>query len=160
MLYSFEIHYFKTKGLILEYQNECPVFVEYKLSFKEVYMPYLEILISLVIGIIIGFSIAKITNTKDQTGKFKGKLLAKEAEIEQYKHDVNEHFTSTEELLMKLSDTYEEMQQHLASNAKHLLDNVAVKDIPFQTKEVIDPSEPIEGQPKDYSSTSSGLMNK
>ncbi|CAM2780120.1 YhcB family protein [Moritella viscosa] len=123
-------------------------------------MPYLEILISLVIGIIIGFSIAKITNTKDQTGKFKGKLLAKEAEIEQYKHDVNEHFTSTEELLMKLSDTYVEMQQHLASNAKHLLDNVAVKDIPFQTKEVVDPAEPIEGQPKDYSSTSSGLLNK
>ena len=123
-------------------------------------MPYLEILISLVLGIVIGFAIAKATNTKDQTGKFKGKLLAKEAEIEQYKHDVNEHFTSTEALLMKLSDTYVEMQQHLANNAKHLLDNVAVKDIPFQTKAVIDPAEPLEGQPKDYSSTASGLLNK
>ncbi|NQZ93706.1 MAG: YhcB family protein [Moritella sp.] len=123
-------------------------------------MPYLEILISLIVGLVLGFAIAKATNKKDQTGKFKGKLLAKEAEIEQYKHDVNEHFTSTEALLMKLSDTYVEMQQHLANNAKHLLDNVAVKDIPFQTKAVIDPAEPVEGQPKDYSSTASGLLTK
>jgi len=123
-------------------------------------MPYHEIIISLIVGLALGFAIAKATNTKDQTGKFKGKLLAKEAEIEQYKHDVNEHFTSTEALLMKLSDSYIEMQQHLADNAKHLLDNVAVKDIPFQTKEVIDPAEPLEGQPKDYSSTASGLLNK
>ncbi|PKH05118.1 YhcB family protein [Moritella sp. Urea-trap-13] len=123
-------------------------------------MPYFEILISLVIGIVIGFAIAKVTNTKDQTGKFKGKLLAKEAEIEQYKHDVNEHFNSTEALLLKLSDSYVEMQKHLANNAKHLLDNVAVKDIPFQAKEIIVPVEPLEGQPKDYSSTSSGLLNK
>lgn len=123
-------------------------------------MPYIEILMSLIVGLVLGFAIAKLTNTKDQTGKFKGKLLAKEAEIEQYKHDVNEHFTSTEALLMKLSDSYVEMQQHLANNAKHLLDNVAIKDIPFQSKEVQDPSEPIEGQPKDYSNTSSGLLNK
>jgi len=123
-------------------------------------MPYIEILMSLIVGLVLGFAIAKLTNTKDQTGKFKGKLLAKEAEIKQYKHDVNEHFISTEALLMKLSDSYVEMQQHLANNAKHLLDNVAIKDIPFQSKEVQDPAELIEGQPKDYSNTSSGLLSK
>ena len=123
-------------------------------------MLYLEIIISLGIGIIIGFIIARVTKTEDQSGKFKGKLLAKEAEIEQYKHEVSAHFTSTEELLMKLSETYEEMQKHLAQNAKHLLDNVAVQDIPFQTKEVVDPNAPLEGQPKDYPNSASGLLNK
>lgn len=123
-------------------------------------MPYLEIIISLIIGLITGFILAKSLNKKDQTGKFKGKLLAKEAELEQYKGDVAAQFNKTEELLLQLSDNYTEMQQHLAKSAKQLLDNVEVKDIPFQTREVIDPNAPVEDQPKDYSSVSSGLLNK
>lgn len=123
-------------------------------------MPYLEIIISLVIGLITGFILAKSLNKKDQTGKFKGKLLAKEAELEQYKSDVAEQFNKTEELLLQLSDNYTEMQQHLAQSAKQLLDNVEVKDIPFQTRPVIDPNSPLEDQPKDYSNVASGLLNK
>lgn len=123
-------------------------------------MPYIEIISSLIAGIIIGFIIAKTTQAKDNTGKLKGKLLAKEAELAQYKNNVNEHFNTTEELLMKLSDDYVEIQQHLAKNAKSLLDNVDLKDIPFQTKEVVAIEGPIEGQPKDYSSSASGLLNK
>ncbi|MFT5881309.1 MAG: uncharacterized membrane-anchored protein YhcB (DUF1043 family) [Moritella sp.] len=123
-------------------------------------MPYLEIMISLVVGVIVGFIIAKITRGEDQTGKFKGKLLAKEAELEQYKNEVIEHFNSTEKLLMKLSETYVSMQQHLAKDAKKLLDNVELKDIPFQAKKVIDPNTPVEGQPKDYSNSASGLLSE
>lgn len=123
-------------------------------------MPYIEIIISLCVGIIIGLVIAKATQAKNESGKLKGKLLAKEAEIEQYKNHVTEHFNTTEELLMKLSDDYVEIQKHLAENAKNLLDNVELEDIPFQTKDVASLDAPIEGQPKDYSLGASGLLNK
>lgn len=123
-------------------------------------MPYLEIISSLIIGIIIGFGIAKAMPGKNESGKLKGKLIAKEAELEQYKQSVNEHFNTTEDLLMKLSEDYVEIQQHLAKDAKTLLDNVELKDIPFQTKEVVAIDAPVEGQPKDYSNSASGLLNK
>jgi len=123
-------------------------------------MPYFEIISSLCVGIIIGLVIAKATQAKNESGKLKGKLLAKEAEIEQYKNHVSEHFNTTEDLLIKLSDDYVALQQHLAENAKNLLDNVELADIPFQTKDVSGLEAPIEGQPKDYSLGASGLLNK
>jgi len=131
----------------------------------------------LVIGGAIGFIIAKLTAGRSQTDNavtIKNQQL--EAEMEQYKQDVEQHFADSANLLGNMAQEYSNVYKHMAQAQKSLLpDSDLTIKIPF-----IEPKEPslvkealeeveIEAaandakndsaQPNDYVSGSHGIIN-
>ncbi len=131
------------------------------------------------VGIVIGFITAKLTaKTTDVNQQEVAKSEQLEAELTQYKQDVEQHFSSSAELLNSMAQEYSKVYQHMAQAQQNLLpDSELLIKIPF--KDVKEPSlvqEAIEEvelqalaandalkaaneQPNDYVAGSHGIIN-
>lgn len=128
-------------------------------------------IILIVIAAIIGFIIGKITSNKSSDSSAeKAKTAQLEAELNQYKQDVEQHFSQSAKLLGNMAQEYRNVYQHMAQAQQSLLpeSDVNIK-IPFKdTKETNlvqdaiadveleaheaanDTEEPMASQPNDY----------
>lgn len=92
----------------------------------------------IVLAAVIGFIIGKVTSNKSTDNSAeKAKTQQLEAELNQYKQDVEQHFASSAELLGNMAKEYRNVYQHMAQAQQSLLpdSDVSIK-IPFkETKE-------------------------
>lgn len=92
--------------------------------------PLFIALIAFFIGIAGGIYIHKSKNSDNsQTNKLKSEKQALEAELDEYKASVAEHFEKTSALLNGLTDNYVKVYQHLAEGSQALTnaDNQSIK---------------------------------
>lgn len=76
---------------------------------------------TLIAGLIIGAVTARATSTERQHSQDMEKRLAKaEEQLIDYQHQVSEHFADTSQLVNKLTQSYQEVHEHLASSALKL----------------------------------------
>lgn len=92
----------------------------------------------IVLAAVIGFIIGRVTSNKSTDNNAeKAKTQQLEAELNQYKQDVEQHFASSAELLGNMAKEYQNVYQHMAQAQQSLLPDseVSIK-IPFkETKE-------------------------
>ena len=132
----------------------------------------------LVVGAALGFMVAKMTAKKSATDE---QTLAKneqlEAEIAQYKRDVEQHFASSADLLNNMAQEYSKVYQHMAQAQQSLLpdseltitipfkDNKesaliseVIEDVEIQALAANDTQETMTEQPNDYVLGSHGII--
>lgn len=126
-------------------------------------MAWINSLIFLVIGIAVGFFIARMT-TRDlkQQKNMKRELEKSRYELEQYRQELVDHFAQSAELLDTLSKDYNKLYQHMAKTSTDLMPNLPDQDNPFAKRlgkitEV--KAETTSEPPRDYSDSASGLLN-
>lgn len=96
-------------------------------------------LLLIVIAAVVGFVIGKITSTSTVgSNAEKAKTQQLEAELNQYKQDVEQHFATSAELLGSMAQEYSNVYKHMAQAQQNLLpdSDVTIK-IPFK-----EPKEP------------------
>ena len=132
----------------------------------------------LVIGVVTGFIIAKLmSSSSNSDGAAAAKNQQLEAELAQYKQDVETHFAQSAEVLGDMAKEYSKVYQHMAQSQQALLpDSELTIQIPFiENKEssiVKEVHEEVEiqvaandaakadsAQPNDYVSGSHGIIN-
>ncbi|MPS33399.1 MULTISPECIES: Z-ring associated protein ZapG [unclassified Salinivibrio] len=125
-------------------------------------MAWINSLIFLVIGIAVGFFIARMT-TRDlkQQKNMKRELEKSRYELEQYRQELVDHFAQSAELLDTLSKDYNKLYQHMAKTSTDLMPNLPDQDNPFAKRlgkitEV--KAETASEPPRDYSGSASGLL--
>jgi Uncharacterized protein conserved in bacteria len=125
-------------------------------------MAWINSLIFLVIGVAVGFFIARMT-TRDlkQQKNMKRELEKSRYELEQYRQELVDHFAQSAELLDTLSKDYNKLYQHMAKTSSDLMPDLPEQDNPFAKRlgkianlEVDTASNP----PRDYSGSASGLL--
>lgn len=96
-------------------------------------------LLLVVIAAIVGFVIGKVTsaNAGDNNAE-KAKTQQLEAELAQYKQDVEQHFATSAQLLGNMAQEYSNVYKHMAQAQESLLpDSEVTIKIPFK-----EPKEP------------------
>ena len=92
--------------------------------------------------------------------------------LEQYKQDVADHLASTNKLVSKMRDNYEQLVNHVEETNKILLTDNRSESMPFFSKETTEhlkaslnsleknktKKEPISSQPADYADGESGIF--
>ncbi len=78
--------------------------------------------IGLLIGIGIGFFVGRSSMAKEaeQKAEIESELWQTKREVEEYRHQVNNHFERTAELIGGLTDSYKEMTQRYKAVYEHL----------------------------------------
>ena len=92
-----------------------------------------EILIFLVIflvGGIFGFVLCRITLGKKQAAAQQQELDNTQAELEHYKSQVNNHFTSSAELMEQVASSYQALYSHMAGQSQALLSDTDALPFP------------------------------
>ncbi|MDP2560689.1 YhcB family protein [Psychrobium sp. 1_MG-2023] len=138
------------------------------------------VLFLLFLGGISGFVIAKITTSSSTDSSLEAKNQQLEAELSQYKQDVEQHFAASADLLGNMAQEYSKVYQHMAQAQQSLLpDSELTIKIPFndakETSVVQDAIEEVElevqaktessqvnnesEQPNDYVDGSHGIIN-
>ncbi|OOF12493.1 MULTISPECIES: Z-ring associated protein ZapG [Salinivibrio] len=128
-------------------------------------MAWINSLIFLIIGVAVGFLIARMT-TRDlkQQKDLKRELEKSRYELEQYRQELVDHFAQSADLLDTISKDYSKLYQHMAKTSSDLMPNLPEQDNPFakrlgkitEIKEATDGDQP----PRDYSDTGSGLLKE
>lgn len=120
-------------------------------------------LIGLCVGVVIGYLLLRLTK-----GSVK-KQIKTETELEQVKTQLNnqkqqleQHFAESAELLKNLAQDYQKLYVHLANSSTALLPELAQKELftpNLLTNETVSTAVNSEdGQPRDYSEGSSGIL--
>lgn len=78
-------------------------------------------LVIFLIGGIFGFMLCRITFGKKQAAAQQQELEASKAELEDYKSQVNKHFTSSAELMEQVASSYQALYSHMAGQSQTLL---------------------------------------
>lgn len=85
---------------------------------------------SLLIGALIGAALFKIFKSDDvRIHQLEAKLLQVSEEYEQYKRDVQHHFSDSAALINNLTKSYHEVYQHLSQGARTLCPEHVAKQI-------------------------------
>ena len=78
-------------------------------------------LLSLAIGLIVGFILARSLHPQARERKELEEQLSKsQDQIKDYQQEVTEHFVKTSELINTPSHSYRDVHEHLATSAMHL----------------------------------------
>ncbi|OOS02040.1 hypothetical protein B0186_01385 [Canicola haemoglobinophilus] len=120
-------------------------------------------LIGLCVGVVIGYLLLRLTK-----GSVK-KQIKTEAELEQVKTQLNnqkqqleQHFAESAELLKNIAQDYQKLYVHLANSSTALLPELAQKELftpnLLAAETVSTPVNSEDGQPRDYSEGSSGIL--
>ncbi|MBN6710644.1 DUF1043 family protein [Haemophilus haemoglobinophilus] len=120
-------------------------------------------LIGLCVGVVIGYLLLRLTK-----GSVK-KQIKTEAELEQVKTQLNnqkqqleQHFAESAELLKHIAQDYQKLYVHLANSSTALLPELAQKELftpnLLAAETVSTPANSEDGQPRDYSEGSSGIL--
>lgn len=138
-------------------------------------MPWTFTAIVLLIGMLLGFLLAKMTSPQSNKQKsLKKELDATKFELEQHKQELVDHFASSSELVEELGKSYRRLHKHMASSSNTLLPNLPKQDHPFaeqiefdsenekkvekEKPEIEKPEE--ETQPKDYAKGATGMLKE
>ncbi|WCP66592.1 Z-ring associated protein ZapG [Vibrio tubiashii] len=135
-------------------------------------MPWIYALVGLLVGMVLGVVISRLTTP----GYKKQKSVQKDLdnakfELEQQKQDLADHFAQTAEMLDSLGKEYTKLYQHMAKTSSELLPNIPEQDNPFVKKiaqqsdsESVENNDvdiqPLSEAPKDYASGSTGLLKE
>ena len=119
-----------------------------------------------LIGLIIGFVAGRSTSRAGDAAKLQKELTKTRKELDQYKRDVQDHFTNFTNLMDQLNHQYQRMSQQLAEQGEKLVgthtDYPVQPDVPVEENEQETPVKTTESgvhQPLDYSGQPSGLLN-
>lgn len=136
-------------------------------------------IVTFIIGAIIGYFISRIQASGDNSADAQqAKNQQLQAELEQYKQDVEQHFSSSADLLNQLATDYSKIYQHMSQSQQALLpdsepsiaalsleDKAAVSDSPEQSE----PEPALEAsfddnsqsqQPNDYVQGTHGIISQ
>lgn len=122
-----------------------------------------SMLISLLIGIVIGALAMRLGNRKLRQQKNVHQQLEKnKAELENYRQELAAHFAHSAQLLDKMAEDYRQLYQHMAQTSHHLIPEADLQLNPFEYKSK-EPSinlddESLKQPPLDYSAGASGLL--
>ena len=75
--------------------------------------------IALVVGVVIGFAVARLLPNAAPNGTQR-QLDDVQERFDNYQNEVVTHFNSTANLVQKLSQSYQDVQEHLAEGANRL----------------------------------------
>ncbi|MCG3721245.1 DUF1043 family protein [Vibrio cincinnatiensis] len=130
-------------------------------------MPWIYAVVGLLVGMVVGVVIARLT-----TPHYKNqKSLQKELDntkfaMEQQRQELADHFAHTAEMLDTLGKDYTKLYQHMAKTSSDLLSNLPEQDNPFlkkiaqqnQETSLENDEENLEQPPKDYALGATGLL--
>ncbi|CRK86047.1 Inner membrane protein YhcB [Candidatus Providencia siddallii] len=120
-------------------------------------MIWLYILLCFIIGFIIGVLVSHYNPKLYKQKTIKVELEKKNIELEDYHKKIIKHFFYTAKLIEELEDNYYKLYQHMIYSSSELLQNLNIKDNPFNKilKKPKSKNEEffIKKQPKDYSNT-------
>jgi len=122
-------------------------------------------IIFIIIGAILGFFIARISQGSGSQQKLRSELKQARQELDQYRQQVADHFAGSAELLEQLARQQQQVYQHMAEQANNLLNEADAKSLEFYQYEhaLVSPSETDASNdedlpPRDYANERSGLM--
>ena len=133
-------------------------------------MPWMYAVGGLLIGIILGVAISRLTTPEYKKQKNVQKELdtAKFA-LEQQRQELADHFAKTAEMLDTLGKDYTKLYQHMEKTSAELIPNLPEQDNPFvktaaahsdKSSEKADSKiSTIDEQPKDYANGATGLFS-
>lgn len=85
-------------------------------------------LIWFILGVVVGasllymFNLMTSSNSSNRGNKLESQLQQTQNELNSYHESVNEHFNQTRDLVNKLTETYKDLNQHIATSAASLCD--------------------------------------
>lgn len=136
-------------------------------------MPWIYALVGLLVGLVLGVALSRLTTPSYKKQKSVQKdLESAKFELEQQKQDLTDHFAQTADMLDSLGKEYTKLYQHMAKTSTELLPNIPDQDNPFVKKiahqqgtdsdEVSQTADiqPLNEAPKDYASGSTGLLKE
>lgn len=141
-------------------------------------MEYLNIVIWIVVGIVIGAVSTWLLSLKQfNRTKLKQELKDSQAQLAQYRQDVSAHLETTNQLMTQLQDNYARIARHIADSRMQLIERPTEsvrQDINYlsgdtaayirQSLHQIDEKRRVysttEQQPLDYSGKASGLIKE
>ncbi|WP_159714910.1 YhcB family protein [Blochmannia endosymbiont of Camponotus nipponensis] len=126
-------------------------------------MVWIYILVSLMIGIVIGASIMyyKARYLLHDQKTLYNELQNNKIKLNEYQKELNNHFVHTIELLNKMAEDYHHLYRNVKKSAKFFLPNIHTQDnmYTFNIKRTKTKNEqlPIEA-PLDYSSNTKNIL--
>ncbi|WP_165312241.1 Z-ring associated protein ZapG [Vibrio ziniensis] len=127
-------------------------------------MPWIYAIVGLLVGLVAGVVISRLTTPQYKAQKsLKKDLDSAKYALEQQRQELSDHFAQTAEMLDTLGKDYTKLYQHMSKTSSELLPNVPEQDNPFvkqiaQQKEENSSDEALEEQPKDYALGATGLL--
>jgi len=122
-------------------------------------------IIFILIGVILGFFLARVTQSSGSQQKLRSDLKQARQELEHYRQQVADHFAGSAELLEQLARQQQHVYQHMAEQADKLLNEADAKSLAFYQFEhaLVSPAETDASNdedlpPRDYANERSGLM--
>jgi len=122
-------------------------------------------IIFILVGAILGFFIARLTQTSASNDKVQRDLKDARQELEQYRKRVADHFAGSAELLEQLARQQQQVYHHMAEQADNLLNEADASSLALHQLEhpQLPPAEDKSGKtedrpPRDYASERSGLL--
>ncbi|EEX49585.1 YhcB family protein [Pasteurella dagmatis] len=119
--------------------------------------------IGLLVGLIIGYFFLRFTkdSVKKQV-KTETELQKVKNQLDSQKEQLEKHFAESADLLKNIAQDYQKLYKHLATSSTTLLPELTNKPL-FSENLITDESavkklEETDGQPRDYSEGSSGLL--
>ena len=94
----------------------------------------IPLLITLLVGGIIGFVIYHLTLGKSKTNEQQKELDKNKMELEKYKAQVNDHFNGSAELMGQVASSYQALYNHMADQSQSLLGETATTPFPLLKK--------------------------
>lgn len=120
-------------------------------------MTEFTMILFVLIALIVGFVAGRFTSRGSDAAKLQSAFNKARKELEQYKRDVSDHFSSTAALMEQLDEHYQRLYQHMAEQNQKLSGESAVFKAEPDESEAQKEYEP-ETQPLDYSGEPSGLL--
>ena len=117
-------------------------------------------IVSVLIGLVIGFVAGRSTSRAEDVAKLHKELNAKRKELDTLKRDMTDHFSSTAVIMEQLDEQYQRLYQHMSEQSQKLLP----QHPPFRTENSeqaaqVESDTIPDSQPLDYSGVASGLLN-
>ena len=122
---------------------------------------WLAIIVAFIVGIILGYVALRVTNANLQKQqKLANELKETTAKLDEQKEQLEQHFEQSANLLATLAEDYKKLYTHLAKGSQTLLPEETNNKIEFFQKRLEDKMEikKEDGQPKDYTEGSSGIL--
>ncbi len=117
-------------------------------------------IVSVLIGLVIGFVAGRSTSRAEDVAKLHKELNAKRKELDTLKRDMTDHFSSTAVIMEQLDEQYQRLYQHMSEQSQKLLPQhtPVLTENSEQAAQVESDTTP-DSQPLDYSGVASGLLN-
>ena len=117
-------------------------------------------IVSVLIGLVIGFVAGRSTSRAEDVAKLHKELNAKRKELDSLKRDMSDHFSSTAVIMEQLDEQYQRLYQHMTEQSQKLVPQHA----PFRAENgeqaaQLESDTTPDSQPLDYSGVASGLLN-